>query len=185
MKILAFAATTHKESINKQVINYALNLLKQKIAGEHIIETIDLIDFEAPLYQQDREEAGGIVREAKDFYQKISDADAIIISFAEHNGSYTAVYKNLFDWASRIDSKVYQNKPMVILSASPGPAGGQSVLKAAAASAPFFGMDIKGTASVKSFYDNFDMQLQEVTNKEIQNDINAALDALVNALSIT
>jgi len=57
---------------------------------------------------------------AHQFYKKIGEADALLISFAEHNGSYTAVFKNLYDWTSRIDMKVYQDKPVVMLSTSIG-----------------------------------------------------------------
>ncbi|WP_275041411.1 NAD(P)H-dependent oxidoreductase [Pseudoalteromonas piscicida] len=43
---------------------------------------------------------------AHNFYQAIGDADVIVVSFAEHNGTYSATYKNEFDWRSRIDKKV-------------------------------------------------------------------------------
>jgi NAD(P)H-dependent FMN reductase len=48
----------------------------------------------------------------QEFYKKIGVADAVILSIAEHNGSYTAAYQNLFDWASRISDAVFQYKPI-------------------------------------------------------------------------
>ncbi len=84
---------------------------------------------------------------------KIAESEAIIISFAEHNGSYSAAYKNLFDWCSRINPKVFQNKPVVMLVTSPGPGGAGRVL-AATTSAPYFDADLKGSLSIPSFYDN-------------------------------
>jgi NAD(P)H-dependent FMN reductase len=71
-------------------------------------EVLDLNDFEMPLFSVDREQAGGIPDFAHQFYKKVGAADALLVSFAEHNGSYSAAYKNLFDWTSRIDNKVYQ-----------------------------------------------------------------------------
>mgnify|MGYP001803843157 CR=1 FL=1 len=84
-----------------------------------------------PIYSIDREQASGIPQQAQDFFAKIGSADALLISYAEHNGFYTAAFKNIFDWCSRVDTKVFQDKPMVILSASLGPNGGAIVLKTA------------------------------------------------------
>jgi NAD(P)H-dependent FMN reductase len=59
------------------------------------------------------------------------DSDGIIISFAEHNGSYTAAFKNIFDWVSRIGKIVWWDKPMLLLSTSDGERGALSVLETA------------------------------------------------------
>jgi len=162
MKVLAFGATSSKTSINKSLATYAANLVPNAE-----IEVLDLNDYELPLYSSDKEAELGQPELAKKFFAKIGDADAIIVSFAEHNGSYTAAYKNLFDWTSRIDMKVYQNKPMLLLATSPGPGGASSVLAAAKNSAPFFAADVKGDYSLPSFYDNFDQQNSTFKNQEL------------------
>ena len=100
---------------------------------------------------------------------------------AEHNGLYTAAYKNLFDWASRIDQKVYQQKPMVLLATSPGGRGASNVLKIASESAPHFGMDVKATVSIPSFQDNFDVEKQELTNPDLITQIDHALQSLLGS----
>jgi chromate reductase len=159
MKVLAFAASNSRSSINKALVTYASSLL------EHAqIDLIDLNDYEMPIYSSDRENDSGIPPLAHDFYNKISAADALIISFAEHNGSYTAAYKNLFDWTSRIHPKVYQDKPTVLLATSPGPGGAGSVLAAAKGSAPYFGMKVKADLSVAKFFDEFDMEKGTLKN---------------------
>ena len=107
MKIIAFAATNHRKSINRELVEYAASLIKH---GE--VEILDLNDYELPLYGQDKENEIGHPQLAKDFLAKIGGSDGIIISFAEHNGSYTVAYKNIFDWCSRIEPKVFQNKKM-------------------------------------------------------------------------
>ena len=121
MKILAFGASNNRNFINRILATYAANLIEGAI-----VEAIDIHDYEMPIFSDEREELLGYPEAARAFFAKIDEADALVISFAEHNGSYTAAYKNLFDWASRIDSKVFQGKPAVYLATSPGagvPAG--------------------------------------------------------------
>ncbi|PLC57579.1 NADPH-dependent FMN reductase [Photobacterium carnosum] len=174
MKLLTFAASNSRQSINKHIATYAASL-----AAGADIDVLDINDFEMPLYSIDRETETGIPTLAQDFLNRIAQADAVIISFAEHNGSYTAAYKNLFDWASRIEPKVYQNKPMLLLATSPGPGGASSVLATAVNSAPYFNGDVKASLSIPSFYDNFDLGIGKITNS----DINTALINVVNNLT--
>jgi len=172
MKLLAFAASNSRASINKSLVIYASSLVENAE-----VDLIDLNDYEMPIYSSDRENESGIPQLAQNFYDKISQADAVMISFAEHNGSYTAAYKNLFDWASRIDMKVYQDKPMVLLATSPGPGGAASVLAAAKGSAPYFGMDVRADLSIGKFYDEFDMEKGALTHA-------ASNDKLLTAVSL-
>ena len=109
---------------------------------------------------------------------KLKILDALLIAFAEHNGFYTAAYKNLFDWTSRIDKKVYQFKPAVLLATSPGPGGASRVLRVAKESAPIFGMDVQADLSVPRFYENFDMEDNLVSNSEIREQLKLALAKL-------
>ncbi|MCG9730621.1 NAD(P)H-dependent oxidoreductase [Shewanella sp. Isolate13] len=173
MKLLAFAASSSTKSINKQLATYAASL----VDGADV-EILDINQYEMPIYSQDREEELGHPELAQKFFAKIGEADAIIISFAEHNGSYTAAYKNLFDWTSRIDMKVFQNKPMVLLATSPGPGGAATVLAAAEGSAPYFAADVKATLSIPSFFDNFDMETQALRNPELEDKLRSALAQL-------
>jgi len=176
MKLLAFAASSSSKSINKQLATYAASQVKNSDGVE--VEILDINDYEMPLFNQDKEEVLGQPQQAKDFFAKLGQADAIIISFAEHNGSYTAAYKNLFDWTSRIDQKLFQNKPMVLLATSPGPGGAGSVLAAATGSAPYFAGDVKASVSIPSFFDNFDSKKQELTNPELVDKLQSALALL-------
>jgi chromate reductase, NAD(P)H dehydrogenase (quinone) len=151
MNILAFAASNSKKSINKKLVTYAANLVKNVN-----VEILDLNDYEMPIYSVDKESDNGIPQLAHDFYDKLGSADFIMISFAEHNGSYTAAFKNIFDWASRINSKTFQNKPMLLLSTSTGPRGGATVLEIAKNRFPFQGGNVVGSFTLPSFNDNFD-----------------------------
>ncbi len=178
MKILAFAATNSTKSINRQLLSYAGTLIE-----EADIEVLDINDYEMPLYSSDREAADGIPEQAHRFYQKIGSADALLISLAEHNGSYTAAYKNLYDWTSRIDTKVYQNKPTVMLSTSPGAGGAANVLATATKSAPFFGADLKASMSVPSFFDNFDAESGRLNDGGLVKELQATVLRLKGVLA--
>ena len=129
MKVLAFAASSSRTSINKALVSYAGQMLVGGIIENAEVEVIDLNDYEMPLYSVDREKESGIPELAHQFYQKIGEADALLISFAEHNSLYTVAYKNLFDWASRITKQFYQDKPAVLLATSPGGRGAKTVLE--------------------------------------------------------
>lgn len=173
MKVLAFAASSSKNSINRHLASYVANQIK----GAEV-ELLDINDYEMPIFSEDREKELGQPEQAKAFYQKIGEADIIVISYAEHNGSYTAAYKNLFDWTSRIDMKVYQGKPTIMLATSPGPGGAATVLAAAQSSAPYFGADVKGVLSIPSFYDNFDLETGRLTNIELIDKVSALVAPL-------
>lgn len=177
MKLLAFAASSSSNSINKQLVTYAASQVKHNEGV--VVDILDINDYEMPLFSQDKEATLGQPQQAKDFFAKLGQADAIIISFAEHNGSYTAAYKNLFDWTSRIDQKLFQNKPMILLATSPGPGGAASVLAAATGSAPYFAGEVKASLSIPSFFDNFDSEKQVLTNPELVDKLQSAL-ALLN-----
>ncbi|ELV8723523.1 MULTISPECIES: NADPH-dependent FMN reductase [Vibrio] len=173
MKIIAFGASTSSTSINKTLATYAANLVE----GADV-QVLDLNSYDVPLFSEDKEKEIGQAEGAKAFLADIATADALVISFAEHNGSYPAAYKNLFDWATRIDRNVFQNKPAVYLATSPGPGGAQTVLAAATGSAPYFGAEVKASQSIPSFYDNFDLEAGEFRNAEIVEQVKAAVAAL-------
>lgn len=173
MKIVAFAASNSRQSINKQLATYAASLIPDADT-----EILDLNDYELPLFSVDTEKQLGQPQAAADFFTKLGQAQAIIISFAEHNGSYSAAYKNLFDWCSRINPKVFQNKPMLLLATSPGARGGASVLAAALASAAFFNGDVKASLAVPSFNKNFDTATGKLANTELDTLLKEAVKAL-------
>ncbi|MEC6823543.1 NAD(P)H-dependent oxidoreductase [Photobacterium piscicola] len=175
MKLLTLAASSSRQSINKHLAIYAASLVT-----DANVDILDINDFEMPLYSIDRETETGIPTLAQAFLNRIAQADAIIISYAEHNGSYTAAYKNLFDWASRIEPKVYQNKPMLLLATSPGPGGANTVLTAAVNSAPYFAGIVKASLSIPSFYDNFDLAVNRIINAELDAALTTAAHSLTN-----
>lgn len=172
MKIIAFGASSSKQSINKILASYTAGLVE----GAEV-EVLDLNDYPLPLFSEDAEKELGQPQAAKDYFDKLQTADAYVISLAEHNGSYTSAYKNLFDWTSRINQQMFNHKPVVYLATSPGPGGAQSVLAQATASAAFFHADVKASVSVASFYDVYNSETGEF-NDEVRAKLAEAAKAL-------
>jgi NAD(P)H-dependent FMN reductase len=89
----------------------------------------------------------------------LSSADGIIISFAEHNGAYTAAFKNIFDRISRVEKIVWFNKPMFLLATSDGARGAITVLKMAHDRISKGGQLDIPSFSLPNFSQNFDSKL--------------------------
>ncbi|GBO85434.1 MULTISPECIES: NADPH-dependent FMN reductase [Marinobacter] len=172
MKVLTFAATNSRKSINKQLVKYAAT----KLANAEI-DYVEINDFDLPIYNIDLEEQYGIPKCAHAFQARIEEADVILVSFAEHNGNFTVAFKNLFDWMSRIGRNVYRDKPIVMLATSPGPGGGNTVLKLAETAAPFFSGKVVGSLSIPSFFDNFDVDRGKLTNGDLVEKLETVLNA--------
>lgn len=173
-RIIAFGASNSSQSINKTLAYYAANQL-----DEVEVELLDLNDFEMPIYSFDREKENGIHELAHRFKKEIKESDGILISFAEHNGAYSTAFKNIFDWVSRIDMNVWENKPMFLMATSPGGYGGKSVLGIANSrfkrgnsntivsfSLPSFGSNFSAETGITdaTLKQEFEVQLKEFEN---------------------
>jgi hypothetical protein len=134
-----------------------------------------------PIYSVDREREDGIPAPAHAFFRRIGQADAILVSFAEHNGSVTAAWKNVFDWMSRIEMKLWQGKRMVLLAASPGPRAGAGVLDGQAALAPHFGGEVRGRLGIGRWRDAWDDDARRLARPGDTAALDRALGALAGA----
>ena len=162
MKIIAFAGSNSSKSINKKLATYATSLFENAE-----VEILDLNDFEMPLFGVDIEAGIGQHPTAQNFLDKIASADALVISMAENNGNYSVAFKNVFDWASRINVKVFQEKPMLLMATSPGGRGGASVLGISETLFPRYGGNVKATFSLPSFNQNFDVETGKISNPDL------------------
>lgn len=160
MKIIAFAGSPSKNSINKKLATYAAGLFENAE-----VEILDLNDYQMPLFSVDIEAEIGQHELAKVFLAKIESADFLVVSLAENNGNYSAAFKNVYDWCSRIIGKVFQGKPMLLMATSPGARGGATVLEIAKNAFPRYGADIKATFSLPSFDGNFDIINTRISNQ--------------------
>ncbi len=166
MKIVAFAGSNSKNSINKKLVFYAAHLFENAE-----VEVLDLNEYEMPLFGVDIEREIGPHPLAKAFLDKISQAEILVVSLAENNGNYAVAFKNIFDWCSRISGKIFQEKPMLLMATSPGKRGGATVLEIAKNAFPRFGATIIATFSLPSFNDNFNVEKGEISNVELDSQL--------------
>lgn len=174
-KIIAFAGSNSKTSINKQLAVYASSLVE-----DVEVEILDLNDFDLPLYGIDLENDKGIPDDAHRFLNLIKSSDGIVLSLAEHNGAYATVFKNLFDWMSRIDGKLWSEKPMLLMATSPGGRGGATVLEIAKGRFQYMGGNIVSDFSFPSFGNNFSEG--KIINEELNTDLKTRVEKFQNSL---
>lgn len=178
MRVLSFAASNSRDSINRLLVRHVEKMLLDRAGASLTIEHIDLNDFEMPIYSIDRELASGIPDAAQRFYGAIGYADAIVASFAEHNGTVTAAWKNIFDWMSRINSKVWQETPIAVLSATPGPRAGEGVLGYQSSLIPYSGGRLIASVGVGRWGEAYNAESQQLTDHAPLD----AIDALTGSL---
>ncbi len=173
--IIVFAGSNSTTSINKQLAIYASQLV-----DEVKVSVLDLNDFEMPIFSTDREEKSGFPEQAINFVNYIKNADGIIASLAEHNGAYSAAFKNVFDWASRVEQKTFLDKPMLLMASSPGARGGATVLEMALERFPRHSANIVSKFSFPLFYDNFSEG--KITNEKLNNELLEQIKTFSNSL---
>ncbi len=96
------------------------------------VNEMDLRTLQLPVYDGDIEAASGVPEGAGRLLDAIVAADAVLVVTPEYNGFPTRLVINAFDWLSRITAQgtrprglaATANKPVGLLSASPGPLGG-------------------------------------------------------------
>ena len=171
-KVLTIGGSSSSNSINKQLAEYAGSLL-----SDVTVINVDLNDYEMPLFSTDIENEQGFSEGTQALNELVDKADGFIISLAEHNGAYSAAFKNAFDWLSRMEGKVWRGKPLLLLSTSPGPRGGQSVMEIAMARFPRHDAVITGHMSLPSFSENFK------SGRIVRDEYKEQLAALVSAFN--
>jgi chromate reductase len=115
--LLGISGSLRKASTN--------TLLVQNAAEIFGADTFTLADIDFPLFNSDVEAADGIPAKVQTLSDQIAAADAVIISTPEYNKAPSGALKNALDWVSRTDGNPWNNKPLAIMSAAAGRAGGE------------------------------------------------------------
>lgn len=82
-------------------------------------------DLRVPLYDGDLETASGVPEAVQALADQIAGAEAVVISTPEYNKGISGVLKNALDWISRTEGSPWADKPVAIMSATAGRAGGE------------------------------------------------------------
>ena len=116
MKVLGMSGALRAASTNTMLLREAARL-----GG---LSGFEMADLALPLYDGDLE-AEGIPEGVTRLGAQIAAADAVLISSPEYNKGMTPVIKNAVDWMSRLRPQPLAGKPVAVLSATAGSAGGQ------------------------------------------------------------
>jgi len=122
-RILAFSASLRALSFNQQLASIVAQAARD--AGAEVT-LISLRDFRMPLFDEELEANESMAEGARNLKTLFAQHDGLIIASPEHNGSFTAAFKNAIDWISRPTEAgepallVLKGKTAAICSASPG-----------------------------------------------------------------
>ena len=128
-KILVFAGSARKDSVNKKLAAAACQLAIEAGAEARLI---DLADYAAPIYDGDLEEKSGLPQSMREFRSLVASHDGLLVVTPEYNGHVPPLLVNVFSWTSRPDgddkANVFAGKKVAIAAASPGGLGGVRVV---------------------------------------------------------
>ncbi len=115
--LLGLSGSLRRDSTNTRLVREAARLF----GPGRFVEA----DLRLPLYDGDAEERDGIPVEVQTLSDQIAEADVIVISTPEYNKGPSGVLKNALDWISRTPGNPWNNKPLAVMSATAGRAGGE------------------------------------------------------------
>ena len=121
MKLLAFAASHRKDSINRKLARTAADMAEQKDAT---VDFAEYGDFDAPIYDDETFNDQAFPASVENFVTRLSAANGIILASPEYNWSFPGSLKNIIDWASVKKPNPFAKKTVLLLSASPSLRGG-------------------------------------------------------------
>jgi NAD(P)H-dependent FMN reductase len=121
MKLLAFAASLRRDSLNRKLINVAVPLARE-LGAE--VDLAEFREFEMPIYDGDVQAASGLAPGALALKARIEAADGMLIASPEYNYSVNGPLKNAIDWVSRARPMPFRGKSALLLATSNGAFGG-------------------------------------------------------------
>lgn len=175
-KILAFAGSNSSTSINLQLVKYTAAQIENQD-----VRILDMTRYPFPMYSSDTEKQKGFSNSLVEFKNEFAQVDGVILSVNEHNGNISAYFKNIMDWLSRLERNFLADKPILLMSASPGKGGAKSALGRAEQMLPYFGGKVVATFSLASFHQN--LTKEGFATTEIATEHAAALQTFLQNLT--
>jgi chromate reductase len=117
MRLLGICGSLRKASWNRKLM----------LEAARVFEPAEFVEanLRLPLYDGDLEENHGIPPEVQLLADQIKASDAVVIAGPEYNKAMSGVLKNALDWVSRTKGGPWRDKPVAIMSAAAGRAGGE------------------------------------------------------------
>ena len=121
MRLLAFAASLKRASLNRKLIHLAVELARE---AQVEVDLADFREFDMPLYDADLQNSAGFPEGAQELARRIEAVDGLMIASPEYNYSLPGTLKNAIDWVSRMKPMPLRGKHGVLLAASTSVVGG-------------------------------------------------------------
>ena len=160
--LVGLSGSLRRGASNRLLIREAARLFGPVRYGE--------ADLNLPLYDGDVEDAGGIPEAVQVLADQVAGADAVVISTPEYNKGLSGVLKNALDWVSRAGGSPWRDKPVAVMSAAAGRAGGeraQTTLRACMVSFQpriLQGPEVHIASSTNEFDENGRLKSEQYTN---------------------
>lgn len=129
VRLLAISGSERSGSWNHKLLAAASAAAQARGA---LVTPFDLRALALPVYDGDLEKAQGVPDGARRLRDALLGSDAMLLVTPEYNGFPPPLVINAFDWLSRLAAEggaptglgATANKPVGLMSASPGPLGG-------------------------------------------------------------
>ncbi len=169
--ILGFSGSTRAASFNTRILR-ALPTLAP--AGVEVV-TFDVSDI--PFYNQDLD--GEVLPDpVARLRAAVASADGVVVASPEYNHSYSALAKNVIDWASRPFAKgPILGKKAMIIAAGPGPGGGAHCIEELSKLFGLLGCSVVSSVGVAAAHEKVAADSDRVTDDALAAELTAALAA--------
>ncbi len=168
--ILGFSGSAREASFNTRILR-ALPALAP--------DGVEVVPFDVahiPFYNQDLE--ADLPSSIVDLRSAVAAADGIVVASPEYNHSYSALAKNVIDWASRpfAQGPILGKKAMIIV-AGPGPGGGAHCIEELGKLFGLLGCQVVSSVGVAAVHEKISADSDTVTDTALAAQLTAALAA--------
>lgn len=106
------SASGSADSINEKVMEDFVSYLEEKAISFDILNLRDFSDIPLLL------DKNPIPERIKELHSSLLGYGCVVIFAPEHNGYFSAFFKNILDWISLLDITIWENSKLIIVSAS-------------------------------------------------------------------
>ena len=180
--LLFLSGSQRRESFNGRLLDH----LAPYATSRCRVDRIEPAEVRLPIFDQDLEADPAILAHLAFLHARFDACDGLVVACPEYNGQPTPYLKNIVDWLSRLPhvdgrfANPFQDRPLLLCSASTGWSGGAAALPHARALFTYVGCQVidetisiphaerAWTADGFAFDPFFEMHTQTLLEKLIQ-----------------